>query len=130
MLNVVTERYGGRVPEAERWFWAETGPVRALPSGRTLVVQDAQPFTLHFGFDDWQGVAERGAEPLGLGMFGVTLTPADLEGHGTLQFVRRYADGHWEASSRNDVRLNVEPPSSLPLPAPERGRVAAAGPRV
>jgi hypothetical protein len=65
---------------------------------------------------------------LGLGMFGVSLGPAALAGHSSLQFVRRYADGHWEPSSRNDVLLDVTRAPALRLPLAESGRVAATGP--
>jgi glucoamylase len=79
-----------------------------LPDRRSLVVEDTQPFTLHFGFDEWTRVTEREAQPLGLGMFGVTIQPADLAGHASLQFVRRYANGQWEERKRNDVKLQVQ----------------------
>ncbi len=99
-----------------------------MPDGRSLVVEDTQPFTLHFGFDEWTGVTEREAQPLGLGMFGVTMLPGDLVGHASLQFVRRYANGQWEERKRNDVKLHVQAAPGLRLSASERGRVTAAGP--
>jgi glucoamylase len=128
MLRVVTDRYpNGRVPASSTWYWRDSAPVRALPEGRTLVVEDTQPFTLHFGFDEWTGVTERDAQPLGLGMLGVALQPADLAGHNTLQFVRRYANGQWEPRQRNDVQLHQPVSPALRLSPDERGRVTAAG---
>ena len=67
---------------------------------------------------------------LGLGLFGVTLTPADLAGQASLQFVRRYPDGSWEPSTRHDVTLGAPGPghpaavSRPPRPARRRGRGA------
>jgi hypothetical protein len=93
------------------------------------VVEDTQPFTLHFGFDEWQGVSELPSQPLGLGMFGVTLATGVLAGHASVQFVRRYADGHWEPSSRNDVTLNVPRAPALQLSVAGRARVIAGAKR-
>ncbi len=128
MLKAVTDRYpSGRVPTSSTWFWRDNAPVLGVPDGRSLVVEDTQPFTLHFGFDEWTGVTEREAQPLGLGMFGVTMQPGDLAGHSSLQFVRRYANGQWEERKRNDVQLHVQAAPTLRLSAGERGRVTAAG---
>jgi glucoamylase len=127
MLKLVTDRYHVRIPASDAWFWRDAVPVRELPPGRTLVVEDRQPFTLHFGFDEWQGVSELASQPLGLGMFGVTVAAGLLSGHASVQFVRRYGDGHWEPSSRNNVQLNVVKAPALRLSPAERGRVTAAG---
>lgn len=127
MLRLVTDRYHAQVPHSEQWFWRDAAPVRELPVARTLVVEDTQPFTLHFGFDEWTRVTELTAQPLGLGMFGVRLSPDTLGGHASLQFVRRYADGHWEPAARNDVRLGVTTSPTLRLSPAERGRLASAG---
>ena len=92
-------------------------PVLALPAGRTLVVADLSPFTLHYGFNDWDPatITERDAQGLGLGLFGVTLTPADLAGRASLQFVRRYQDGRWEGATRHDVALGAPGTGHPPL---------------
>jgi glucoamylase len=127
MLTKVTDRYRAQVPVSGQWFWRDTAPVLALPPGRALVVEDTQPFMLHFGFDGWQGVTEVSSSPLGLGMFGLSLAPAMLASHGSLQFVRRYSDGHWEASSRNDVQLGVARPPALRRTPTAIGRLVAAG---
>jgi hypothetical protein len=60
-------------------------------------------------------------------MLGVALQPADLAGHNTLQFVRRYANGQWEPRQRNDVQLHQPVSPALRLSRDERGRVTAAG---
>jgi glucoamylase len=127
MLKLLTDRYHATIPASDAWFWRDAVPVRELPPGRTLVVEDRQPFTLHFGFDEWQGVSELASQPLGLGMFGVTVAAGLLSGHASVQFVRRYGDGHWEPSSRNNVQLNVVKAPALRLSPAESGRVTAAG---
>jgi glucoamylase len=128
-LALVTDRYpGAAVPQSARWFWRDLTPVRDLPAGRTLVVADTGPFTLHYGFDNWTGVTEQQATDIGLGLFGSTLTPTDLADHHTLQFVRRYSDGRWERSSRNDVALNTAARDSVRLSATHFAALAASGP--
>ena len=101
----------------------------AEAAGRTLVVADLSPFTLHYGFDDWDPatITERDAQGLGLGLSGVTLTPADLAGRASLQFVRRYQDGSWEPAARHDVTLGSPGPATLRLSAGHAGRLAAGG---
>jgi glucoamylase len=125
MLQRVVDRYHTTVPASDRWFWRDAAPVFELPPGRTLVVEETQPFTLHFGFDEWNSVTEVASQPLGLGMHGAVLDAGRLSGRRTLQFVRRYADGHWESRSRNDVSLNVPMVAALRLSPAERGRIAS-----
>lgn len=129
MLTLVTGRYHGTVPASQSWFWRDLAPVAVLPAGRTLVVAGPGPFTLHYGFDNWDPatIAERDAQPLGLGLSGVTLTPADLGGHASLQFVRRYPDGSWEPATRHDVTLGAAGPATVRLSEAHLGRLAAGG---
>jgi glucoamylase len=129
LLTLVADRYHAAVPASPSWFWRDAAPVLALPAGRSLVVADPWPFTLHYGFDDWNPVtiSEREAQPLGLGLFGVTLTPADLAGRASLQFVRRYRDSGWEAATRHDVTLGTSGPATLRLSGAHLGRLRAAG---
>jgi glucoamylase len=129
LLTLVGDRYHAAVPASPTWFWRDAAPVLALPAGRTLVVAGPGPFTLHYGFDDWDPatITERDAQGLGLGLSGVTLTPADLAGHSSLQFVRRYPDGSWEPSTRHDVTLGAPGPTTVRLSADHLGRLAAAG---
>jgi glucoamylase len=128
LLALVADRYHAAVPASPSWFWRDASPVAALPAGRSLVVADTRQFTLHYGFNDWSPVtiSERAAEPLGLGLFGVTLTPADLAGQASLQFVRRYQDGGWEASARHDVMLGAPGPATVRLSEAHLGRIAAS----
>ncbi|HEX5297994.1 MAG TPA: glycoside hydrolase family 15 protein [Streptosporangiaceae bacterium] len=127
-LALVADRYHATVPASPSWFWRDASPVVALPAGRSLVVAGPGPFTLHYGFNDWNPVtiSERDAQPLGLGLFGVTLTPADLAGQASLQFVRRYPDGRWESASRHDVTLGAPGPATLRLSGAHLSRLAAA----
>jgi glucoamylase len=126
LLEAVAARYAATAPAAATWYWQDVAPVQVLPAGRSLVVQDARPFTLHFGFDGWNGVTDLSAQPLGLDMYGAALDPGELAGHASLQFVRRYAD-HWEPADRHDVVLGGPAVTGRRLPLAERGRVAAAG---
>jgi hypothetical protein len=129
-LRLVTSRYQrAGVPRSDRWFWRDATPVTSLPAARTLVVADTQGFTLHYGFDDWdpRTVAERPSAPLGLGLFGVTLTAADLEGNRSLQFVRRYDDGNWESVQRHDVALHAGPAAAARLHPRHLAHLTAAG---
>ena len=129
LLTLVSDRYHAAVPASQTWFWRDSTPVLALPAGRTLVVADLSPFTLHYGFNDWDPatISEREAQGLGLGLFGVTLTPADLAGRASLQFVRRYPDGSWEPATRHDVTLGAPGPATLRLSRDHAGRLAAGG---
>jgi glucoamylase len=129
-LQVVTSRYrSGAVPQSARWFWRDLTPVTSLPSGRHLVVADTRGFALHYGFDNWDPstIAERPSAPLGLGLFGVTLTATELQGHQSLQFVRRYEDGGWESSRRHDVALQAEPAAAVRLHPRHVAALVAAG---
>lgn len=99
-LQAVAERYGERyekAPAAQVSFWRSQVPLHRLGKGLALVVEDAQPFVLHVGFDGWQSTFDLPSAPLGLGMQGAWLEPAALRGHGLVNFTRRYpvAD-RWE----------------------------------
>jgi hypothetical protein len=60
-------------------------------------------------------------------LFGVTLTPTDLQAHHSLQFVRRYDDGSWESSRRHDVGLQTGPAAAVRLDPRHVAALAAAG---
>lgn len=107
-LDAVVERLGRARPEAATWLWRTEAPVDRLPAGRALVIENAEPFVLHFGFDSWQNIAERSSAPLGLGMHGVRLEPDELAPHAALDFTRRSpADGSWEGADHT-VELGKE----------------------
>ena len=118
-LTVVEDRYpGAATPVVAAQHWRTTAPFPALPAGCDLVVEDDRGFTLHFGFDGWTSatVAERVAAPLAFGMSGVRFTAAALDGHASMQFVRRYADGTWEQTDQTIALGAARQRSALRLP--------------
>jgi glucoamylase len=128
-LQIVLDRWSRQAPPSDPWLWLDSAHVTRLPVGRTLMVTDRQPFRLHYGFDDpsnWHDVSDRPAGPLGLGLFGAAVGPADQAGHTSLWFVRQRADGTWE-SSNHGVTLGVPHPPALRPPLRERNRVVARG---
>jgi glucoamylase len=80
---------------ATAWHWRKSAPFGELPKDRDLLIEAAQPFTLHYGHDGWQEVQDRAARPLGLGMFGVLLKREELRGWKRLEFTRCFEKG-WE----------------------------------
>ncbi len=73
LLDAVRKRYGRKSPSAKRTRWRSETPKPTLAAGRTLLIEDQQPFTLHFGWDGWQEVAELEAEALPFGLWGVVV---------------------------------------------------------
>ena len=97
LLDAVWRRYKGKAPKASTWYWREEVPFPALPAGRSLVVEDRQPFVLHLGFDGWQKVEDRASVPLGLGMHGVRIDSRKLTLRKELNFTRFFTEpGRWE----------------------------------
>ncbi|MBO1438003.1 glycoside hydrolase family 15 protein [Meiothermus sp. CFH 77666] len=96
-ISSVAERYQRPHPPAVL-HWRSDTPYIAIPPGRTLLLEEARPFALHFGFDGWQGTQELAAVPVGLGRFGVFLKADLLQGHRSLEFTRRFEEG-WEAQN-------------------------------
>ena len=87
------------------WHWRSDTPFDALPVDRSLLVEMAAPFTLHFGFDGWKGIEDRASTPLPFGMHGVRLTQADLAGRRVLDFTCYFVEeARWEGSDHH-VRL-------------------------
>jgi hypothetical protein len=72
--------------------------LRAGSGARTLAIENAEPFILHFGFDGWQNVAERASTPLAFTLHGVRLEPNELADHAVLDFTRRSPPGSWEGA--------------------------------
>ncbi len=85
----------GSAAKAGRWHWRDEVPVTHLSADRALLIEDRHPFTLHYGFDGWQGVAERVAVALPFGLWGVEFTAIELAAAQRLHFTRRY-DSRWE----------------------------------
>jgi glucoamylase len=94
-LRVVEERYRD-ARAAETWHWRADTPFMTLPARRNLLIEEARPFTLHYGFDGWHDAADIDADDLGLGMYGVRFPAALLAAAGEIEFTRRFG-AEWEA---------------------------------
>lgn len=121
LLNSVERRYAGKQPpQSANWHWRSTSPIVELPAGCQLWVEDTQPFTLHFGFDNWQPgtISDQNAIALPFEMYGVVLTEQQLAQHTSLQFTRRFESG-WE-NQNHAVLLNATRPETRALRLPAR----------
>lgn len=105
-LEAVAVRYGAKSPTPTASHWRDAVPVRELLTGRGLVVEDTQPFTLHYGHDDWTAVQDRSSTPLGFGMHGTKLSPTEMEGWGSLEFRRRYGET-WDPTGDHQVVITA-----------------------
>jgi glucoamylase len=95
-LDAVRQRYGSPGERAARiWHWRHEVPIARLAAARGLRIEEREPFTLHFGCDGWQAVQERVAVAAPFGLWSVELAAAELAGHRTLEFTRRYGAA-WE----------------------------------
>jgi glucoamylase len=121
MLPAVIDRYAARPPAATGpWYWRDSldpgGPVASpeiVPHGRDLIIEDSQPFALHWGHDGWRDVADVDAAPLGFDRYGASLTAAAVSSVASVQFTRRYASG-WEGRD-HDVPLGPSARASYPV---------------
>jgi glucoamylase len=120
LLAAVLTRYKKVAPTVTTaWYWRDAidldtpdgGGFDVVPTGRELVVEDSQQFTLHWGHDNWQNVADLNASPTAFGRYGATLTAAQLAGHSTVEFTRRYAGG-WEGKNHT-IEIVAAAPSHL-----------------
>ena len=114
-ITEVTSRYSGGPPSPSTSYWRITVPLLALAAGRNLVIEDTQPFTLHYGFGDpgnWTGVSDADSDPLPFGMHGVTLAAATLAGQDRLNFIRRYG-ANWDPNHNQTIPLQQAPPRQL-----------------
>lgn len=114
MLRAVQARYASGAPgvvrAASTYHWRNEVPVMQLPRGRELLIEDRQPFTLHFGFDGWQRITDRAAVPQPFGLWGVRLTPTEMAGAKLLNFTRCYPAG-WENVDHH-VELGLDTPQA------------------
>lgn len=92
-------------PAAAAWHWRDSAPVFALPHGRALVILGDQPFSVHHGFDGWQQLADRDAQPGPFGLWQLRFEAAELAGHQSLEFTRHHGDA-WEGVD-HAVRLTA-----------------------
>jgi glucoamylase len=107
LLQAVERRYGGYEPHLpEAWHWRAEVPVLRLESGRGLLIEAREPFTLRLGFDGWQQTHERESVAQPFRIWSVHLTAADLADHSELNFTRRQGD-EWEGA---DHRVLLDHP--------------------
>jgi glucoamylase len=74
------------------WHWRPDTPFETLPEAHDLLVDMAEPFMLHLGFDGWTAVEDRRSVPLAFGRHGVRLQSADFGGHTTIEFTMYLID--------------------------------------
>lgn len=89
LLASVKERYAFKRPEAKTWHWRVDTPFDALPSGRHLLIEAAEPFLLWYQLGD-DDAEEQRAQERGLGMFGVRLDAPELTRYQQLVFEQRF----------------------------------------
>ena len=118
-LDAVFERYGrtsgnGRgAPRSCCVRWRSQMALGDVAPDRPLLIEDTEPFTLHFGFDGWQQVSDRQASVGAFGIWSVRFEPSILAGHDCLDFTRRRATG-WEGiDHRIQVAVEAKPPASV-----------------
>jgi len=112
LLKSVEARYGAGAPKARYTRWRNETPVAVLERGRTLLIEDRQPFTLHFGWDGWQDVAEIEAAVLPFGLWGVAIAAERYQGRGRLDFTRRYGE-NWEGRDHDVAFVDETEPGTL-----------------
>ncbi len=95
LLESVRKRYDGQARKAKNTRWRNETPAAHVETGRTLLVEDRRPFTLHFGFDGWQDVADLQAAALSFGLWGVAIGPNLTSGRSEMNFTRRFG-ADWE----------------------------------
>jgi glucoamylase len=107
LLAALEARYGSGPPAAKYTRWRNETPVQSLETGRTLLIEDREPFTLHLGRDGWQHVEDLQSQPLPFELWGVALDADRYRAPGALNFTRRYGD-RWEGQDHT-VELTEAP---------------------
>ncbi|MDR3470648.1 MAG: glycoside hydrolase family 15 protein [Devosia sp.] len=109
LLDVVENRYGGKIPRAMLWHWRTLSPFDRLPPGKSMLIEFAEPFVLHFGFNGWHRPTDQPSAPTAFGMHGVKLEAGDLEGAKTLYFTLYFPSrGTWQGEDFS-VALDLGP---------------------
>jgi glucoamylase len=79
------------------WHWRPDTPFETLPETCDLLIDMAEPFLLHLGFDGWKGIEDRRSMPLAFGRHGVRLGPLDFGGRSTIEFTMYLSDqARWD----------------------------------
>ncbi len=112
-LTAVSDRYSGQQPTSTTWHWRTNIPFADLPTGCAILIEDIRPFTLHYGFDQWDPstITDLAASSLPFGLFGTFLDADQLAGQTSLQFTRRWNDGSWEGSDHT-IALAAQRPQT------------------
>ncbi len=114
LLDAIEERYGavtaaaseavseqssaigiGAAQSPPTWHWRVDAPIVRLPHERDLMIEDLDPFSLHYGFDRWNRIADRIAVAQPFGIWAVRFSAEELADVGELNFTRRHERG-WE----------------------------------
>jgi glucoamylase len=112
LLAALEARYGGGAPAARQTRWRNETPVESLETGRTLLIEDREAFTLHFGWDGWQGVEDLECQELPFRLWGVVLDAGRYRTHRFLNFTRRYRD-RWEGQDHTVEFVETSRPLTL-----------------
>lgn len=121
LLASVEMRYGARRPAAAVWHWRRSEPFDVLPSGRALLIECLEPFSLHYSFDGWQHIADILSEPLVFSMHGVRLDATTLADHSAIDFTLYFVEQmRWQGTDHR-ITLTEGDELSKSAPMPEDG---------
>ncbi|KXU97678.1 glucan 1,4-alpha-glucosidase [Caballeronia megalochromosomata] len=105
LLSSVERRYHAQRPEAATWHWRHAQPFDALPAGRALIIENPEPFHLHYGFDGWHEVSDKPSEARAFSIQGVRFDRADVSDHSVLDFTFYFPESQRWAGDDYHVRL-------------------------
>ena len=112
-LDAVFERYAGGAPRSACVRWRSQMALGDFAPNRPLLIEDTEPFTLHFGFDGWQQASDRQATAGAFGIWSVRFEPSMLAGHHCLDFTRRRT-AVWEGiDHRIHFAAETKPPVAV-----------------
>lgn len=94
LLAAVERRYRAQRPEAATWHWRPAQPFDVLPAGRNLLIENPEPFRLHYGFDGWHQVTDGSSEASAFAMYAVRFDTTDVAGHSVLDFTFFFPESH------------------------------------
>lgn len=97
LLPGVEARYRGERPRAGHWHWRIHAPFGQMPRQRDLLIELAEPFVLHFGFNNWAEPLQISAVPTHFGLFGAQIAKKQLSDAKSIDFTFFYPGGErWE----------------------------------
>jgi glucoamylase len=105
-LPQVAERYAaGKAPKDPPEFWTFNYPLTHMAAGRTLSIQAAAPFVLHWTADEWASSNDMPAQATATGLYFVQL-PTELGQRAPLRFTFYWPQGEkWEGKDYAVVLL-------------------------